>query len=101
MISDVIITSGRLLSTRPFPEIASPVAAEIEIEHDLLRRKIPLDVAAAAKGGYRNPPMRRLWDAGYDIQGHTTAWPKPHPDGYIAELGCEDATAIRIEGWTV
>ena len=45
--------------------------------------------------------MRRLRDAGHDIQGHMTAGPEPHPDGCIAELSGEDATTIGIEGWTI
>jgi hypothetical protein len=77
---------------------ASPVAAEGNIEDDLMRLKVLSDIALiGAEECYRCGPCRRVWLARLDVRGHVSARELPDGDPGAVHPVRNDTPSLLIE----
>lgn len=84
------------------PDLAGPVTAEGDVEHDLLWLEVGVDVtAAAAEASRRGAPAGWVGVGSVDIGRDAAAREEPDADRLAGPFGCVDAATVAVEARAV
>lgn len=79
------------------PDVAGPVAAERDVEDELLIVDLVVDVAGSCKLALRQTPAGGIGGAAGDVRRDASAGEEPDADGFTGPFGGEDAPADGVE----